>query len=650
MLVEEKSALGLEEQLLPDTQPLLEEPTSSSSGEEKFKPASAGRKAFNWASTGLEGAFAYFMFLSLIPAVERLAIYLTNPTDPSLDPLDSVDSSSETTKTILTVSSYIAIALAILNLGSDLFSANPIEEAQGAQDNDEKASNLEALIQDYNKAHSERQISEERTKRIQSSIQINNIFNTVTCYLPGALADTVVLNALAGMPALYWPGVSIVAALGIQYYRIIFTNPLAEHIFTFYQKSSEILNDIKNKPVQGFEFLVRVLLNSIYRGVTFGFIVDMLLGMYFKSEINDNIRFSALTATILANIYVTLNTRTLPVHKQIFENHKKILEKLKGREIDYSQAVVSKTSMALDLTLSALTRTLPLTLLTFQAYLSANPDADDTTAYLVYTACLLFGMTAGAFAFYADYLVRRDRAAAEALPETAGAQNQVSTKTPLEQVLEIYKQNPGVNLFAQIFSDGGRIARWVAFTTFLFGVNTTLGSPIQSFNEVMLWTLLVASITARADAPTFTGYIIDGSAMTMAKLQTLPGNATLLERFIALFWRSEKELQAKYGEEHLNAFLSRQTNSQDYQLLTDADDNDVENAVVGDGTQENFRVGRNSSYDTSNGELGENQPTQTTCFKNPWGWFSSSTRAPEEVSENEPLLSGEATSSRCAVM
>ncbi len=438
------------------------------------------------------------------------------------------------------ISMTLACILSTLNAGCDALLPNPIESAE----------TLATPSQDNRLDRKIKKSNPYKKGLIKSLIFTNLAIGNLT-YIVGSFFNALPLAYVSSSPwALWLPGIPI-AGLTVLYFNLISWEPIKEHAYEFIHrlidsKNSTIINALR-APIQSLEVLIQSLSNAVYKGVSFGYIAHQFLQLFFRMEEEDpkNLPYIYLTAAL--TFYITLFSRTLNVHREIFNEQWKLLP----------QGVLNSTRVsikgsAFDILMTTL-RAAPTSILLYR-HGSANKPVNLSISLIAGCLVLFHGLYVRYHKRLNETALQENSALMQRLlvSSSASESNDSNSETTFDRITEYYKTEnlKKINGWANL---GARIGRSAAFLGFLIDLNKLLcrrNVLCLDFYDILCLHQLWGNTSLENEASFYQKNLVDNCAYYRAKV-TIEKNQPLYGW--GAFWKSKSE----YPVEHLKDFLHK---------------------------------------------------------------------------------------------
>lgn len=432
----------IEDVTLPPPDPDSQQPISPTSN---FHWVTNTLKALSTSALVVDIIFAVFLFQAVKDAVDygTMESGVTN----------------KLLKTSLIAASGI---LAFMNTVCDATIVNPIEDSEAIVSSSSGAT-LDAKLTRINACE---------LFAVRTLSSANQVL-ALAPFIIGAAGDALGFAYLVKNPIFRWSSGVPTTALGVLFYILLTRVRINEHAYEFIHrlfdcKSSMLVNAVKS-PLKSLEVIIQALSNSLYRGVGVGYIMRQLLLMLFARGEKESSNIYYILAATAASIYITLFSRTLNVHKEMFN------EKFSAIPPEiFNRIKVSKIGLGIDMLMTTL-RALP----TF-ALITRHVAADKYMNYLF--GGLGFALVGG-HGLYVRYTTRlaqtalRQMEKEQLLSLSDNSASEAADLTSAADLFESIKQRQKTDTLRHavtVFNAGGRIARSAAFLGFLVTLNHTL--------------------------------------------------------------------------------------------------------------------------------------------------------------------------------
>ena len=438
------------------------------------------------------------------------------------------------------ISMTLASILSTLNAGCDALLPNPIESAE----------TLATPSQD-NRLDREIKKSNPYKKGLIKSLIFTNLVTGNLTYIVGSLFNALPLAYVSSSPWAQWlPGIPIVG-LTVLYFNLIYWEPIKEHAYEFIHrltdpKNSMIINSLR-APMQSLEVLIQTLSNAVYKGVSYSYIVHQFLQLFFQIEENDpkNLPYIYLTGAL--TFYITLFSRTLNVHREIFNEQWKLLP----RKV-FNSTRVSIKGLAFD-ALMAILRAAPTSTLLYR-HGSENKPVNLSISITAGCLVLFHGLYVRYHKRLNETALLKNSAVMNRLLVSSSIQesNDLNSEATFDMIVEYYKTEnlKKMNTWANL---GARIGRSAAFLGFLVDLNKLLCPRdilCLDFYDILCLHQLWGNTSLENEASFYQKNMVDNCAYYRAKV-TIEKNQPLYGW--GAFWKAKSE----YPVEHLQDFLHK---------------------------------------------------------------------------------------------
>jgi hypothetical protein len=405
---------------------------------------------------------------------------------------------------------FLAIALGICNLVSDVLFFNAVTEALSAA-SASIDSQLQPLVANGT-------IVEAKADWIKFAASVLRWAALVLCWPVGAGADGVALTAFTSNSYISIPLALAITGLGMYYYHMGYGSQIDKHTIGAALHRQEGLAQMRAHPNKAIELVTKAGINNLSRGLTFGYILYALATDILHTNENNITLALFVAAIIVVNTFMSGMTRTLPCYQEIFgipldqydsptqpNDIIRIRSNPSFEHNGYAPLTISKT---IDMIMSFI-RAAPVVYLMLR---DSQHPALIAAAAIVGAAFFIQSYTAriNISADNAAYkILKAEQAPAVAAAPFAGLADLggVDPMANFNSRVETAKANPVVKGIALFASTGGRLARLVAsywFVAELFGLFADHGwLPKLSDLDFLMLDLLIFTPPAEADAPLF---------------------------------------------------------------------------------------------------------------------------------------------------
>ena len=507
------------------------------------------QKHFAYGALEIELLYAYFLAVAIYvgTAILLQAILLAFLPDSARIP------------TSFWTSLIAAIVFAGLNLGSDLLQCVGIAEA----DEMRKSKAVSGLSKKLDKLLENGKITQWGARFLYSAVIINKILAFLFGWLVGGSADALAVAYMTN-DLIARIIVSIIVVPFATYLYIMTFNPKIENHILALVNWNEGWALINKEIIKGIEFLRRVIINALTRGVGFGFIAMSTAIEIFMAKEEDPMLATYVAFEILYNFYVTLISRTLPSYASILGN----VEAKKAEIVELQTECKQSNST---LTLEEKTN---LQLSRKQVIWNAFM-ASTFSAPISYFAVKGFEQNCGPYAyliggviglpfFIHNILARNmmgpEQAALKIIEKREKQVVLVEEGQPLilscvtldfPRRYDELKKDKWVQDIAFTFSRGGRAGRWLSNGGFISGLAkffenngwTAAWSPL----DIFMLNLLLATLAFETDGPVFDEINTDVLAHHCVRAEWISAwgkltNASTTSMINAFFHRTDDEL------------------------------------------------------------------------------------------------------------
>lgn len=425
--------------------------------------------------------------------------------------------------------------LAALSTFCDVSIANPTESVK------EFLSNEDALNNEI------KSLGRCRNNAIRT-LNVFNQFSSNVIYVIGSAANALPVAYLSSNPFAQWITGFPIVMFGMVYCNMISWKPVKKHAYEFLSRLLSLqefmIVNIFLFPAKTLELIIQTVSNAFYRGAFFGYTMNQVLQLIFNQAEDNPKNIYYLCVVAILSIYITFFSRTLNVHKQLFnENWDRVSSEL------LQSTRISCVGLMLDLLIAAL-RAVPIGVLIYQ-YGNNEASVNLSIASVVGVLVLLQ-------ALYVRYNRR--------LYRTALQQNAIKDKwlsvSPFEtdhtasvifeMLAEEFKTEKLKNRVTYI-NGGARLGRSLAFLGFLVELNKTLASHnIINLDFLTLLCLhqLWGNTSLENEFSFFQESIIENLADYYTKIH--------IEKTAPLYgWGAFWTAKSEYPVEHLRLLLPR---------------------------------------------------------------------------------------------
>lgn len=516
------------------------------------------QKASSYASVAIEPFFSGFMLISITKYVPQLLEIVYVP------------------HVFAQILKWpISVTLCTGNLGSDTFFFHPAEEAAG----DNGSYNIDEELKKYIASNTLSATEAKILKGVATTCKTLASYN----YAIGAAADAVVMAALSSNPFIVWPTSFILAALGIYYYHLGYGPKIDEHVVVGYLHFFDALKEMWKNPLKAAEFLTIITINHTMRGIIFGFIAYQFgidnLGL---SE-TDPTFVSFVFFTVFYSIAVAALSRTIPVYRNTVKNSASSLPEITNirSEDDFAyKSALKPNSASITHTIIAATRSAPVSyLMTYASKDALSIGIASLIGTMLFLQCYLsqFSITADNEAKKIldeknkadDDIENSSQIASNNSIDNTEAQNSAdlqptmveSTQPDIAKLMERFNESldanqakTSVQAFAYTISTLGRGARWVLAFAAIVALGKLMDSShiLHEFSDGQAFalTVLIATLSALADASLFNGANLETIAMHLSRIElTRNTDANCMTRTKVFFWDTNAEL-VQWSQEH----------------------------------------------------------------------------------------------------
>ncbi len=429
------------------------------------------------------------------------------------------------------ISMALASIFSTLGLGCDALLPNPIESA-------------EMLATPSHDTRLDRKIKKSNPYKkglIKSLIFTNLMIGNLT-YVVGSLSNALPLAYVSSSPWAQWlPGIPIVG-LTVLYFNLIYWEPIKEHAYEFIHrlidpKNSMIINALR-APMQSLEVLIQTFSNAVYEGVSYGYIIHQFLQLYFQMEEDDPKHLPYIYLTGALTFYMALFSRTLNVHREIFNEQWKLLP-----QGTLNSTRVSIKGSAFDVLMTIL-RAAPTSTLLYR-HGSANKPVNLSISIIAGCLVLFHGLYVRYHKRLNETALQENSTLMQGLLVSSSIQenNDSNSEEAFDRITEYYKTEnlKKLNGWANL---GARIGRSIAFLGFLVDLNKLLcprGVICLDFFDILCLHQLWGNTSLENEASFYQKNMVENCAYYRAKI-TIEKNQPLYGW--GAFWKAKSEYPA----------------------------------------------------------------------------------------------------------
>lgn len=440
-----------------------------------------------WAAVGIEPLFAYFLYLSVSHAQEKISGELG---------MDEIEGLNVAFKIAL-------IALVGLNLAADLTAVNPVEESELLI-----SSNDEAPVMKNNNDYC---INYETVYKIGGGLSKITFFAVaLPSFINFAASDAVAIaDWTDNIPVKIISG-ALVTACGVAYYSMFSGANIKRHSLEFieriFAKESTLLSIIRT-PLISSEVALQAVSNMLYRSIAGAYIGLSLTQDVFKLSPTHAAVVPWMSIAAGLTLIATAFSRVRQVRGRYFNPEFETLE-----PEHFIGLGISKLGLVGDALITN-TRSASVVWL-----LSKVEMENDTLKYSIMAAV---GVAINAHGHYVSYQTRRNQAALK-YRQSLEVNVAADANSTFDKIVEHFKKSPGLNKTITVVNGGARASRWIGFIGFLLGVQKVLAENGRNLNLGFYDTVALAGLwgipTLVADGVVYSAEMTDVLSYYRAKI------------------------------------------------------------------------------------------------------------------------------------
>lgn len=375
---------------------------------------------------------------------------------------------SEVPRMVLKV---LAMYCSMANVATNFFTINPVEEADVLDGKPEQSI--------------EKDPRDGCERNLAKTLSVSNQVLANASYIVGSAAQ---IGSLTYFISNEWANLGVgipLTAFGVLYYNLLTHARVTEHANVFIhkllQKESMILNALRF-PLRSFEVVLQSISNAVYRGISFGYVMDQLLLRLFKVKDSSVLSAVLIGSTTLLTFYITIFSRTLNVHKQYLNPD---FEKISP--VKLAETKISKMGFLAD-SLVTLVRSGSTGLLFYEC-----APIDRIYKIILGTCSGALLTVHGVYVRYKSRLeqtaldkINKDKMAIENLNADTIDVSALSKKEIFNKIRD-GREAPFAKAFVTTLNTSARLGRSLSFIGFLIGLNEVLkNNNLPNLNFVSL--------------------------------------------------------------------------------------------------------------------------------------------------------------------